>query len=95
MTDRNTVAELISRVAVLARQELAGWESHGPLGDRIQKAFVTHEGDRYTVIRDDDRTVLVFTSREWDAFADGVGKGEFDWDAGLSPYPESKKGASS
>jgi hypothetical protein len=40
------------------------------------------------VLRDDDRTVLVFTPCEWDAFIDGVNKGEFDMDEGILPIKE-------
>jgi hypothetical protein len=64
------IAELIRTVALLSRQEIDGWRSHGPIGDRIQRGFVTYEGERYAIIRDDDRTVLVFTPREWNAFTD-------------------------
>jgi hypothetical protein len=78
------IAELIRTVALLSRQEIDGWRSHGPIGDRIQRGFVTYNGERYAIIRDDDRTVLVFTPREWNAFTDGVDKGEFNREAGLT-----------
>jgi hypothetical protein len=85
---QDRVAEMIGRVAVRARQELEGWQTSGPPRDRIQLAYIGFEGDRYVILRDDDRTVLVFTPREWDAFIDGVNKGEFDMDTGILPIKE-------
>jgi hypothetical protein len=84
MTDRqHEIADLIKNVALVGRQELHGWRTHGPIGDRIQRAFVDFNHDRYTLVRDEDRAVLVFTPREWDAFVDGIDKGEFNEEAGI------------
>lgn len=84
MTDRqHEIADLIKTVALLSRQELHGWMTHGPVGDRVQQAFVDFNHDRYAIVRDEDRAVLVFTPREWDAFVDGITKGEFNAEAGI------------
>lgn len=91
---QKSVAEMMVRVAMLARQEIDGWQTHGPARDRLQHAFVGFEGERYTILRDDDRTVLVFTPREWDAFVDGVIKGEFDVEAGIRSIAENKEAVS-
>ena len=84
MTDQQPeIADLIKDVALLSRHEVYGWITHGPIGDRIQRAFVDFDRERYTIVRDEDRAVLVFTPREWDAFVDGIAKGEFDTEAGI------------
>jgi len=84
MTDRqHEIATLIKDVALLSRQELHGWLTHGPVGDRVQQAFVDFNHDRYAIVRDEDHAVLVFTPREWGAFVDGVSKGEFNREAGI------------
>lgn len=77
------VCSLIATVAVLARQEIEGWITHGSVADRVQHAVIKFEERHYAVVRDSDRTVLVFTQDEWDAFKDGVDKGEFDMEMGL------------
>lgn len=82
--DQHEIADLIKSVALLSRQELYGWITHGPIGDRVQQAFVEFDRERYTIVRDEDRAVLVFTTREWDAFVDGITKGEFDTEAGIA-----------
>lgn len=50
---------------------------------RLEYAFVPHDdGVTYVVLRSvgrcDERTVLVFTPSEWDAFLAGARDGEFD-----------------
>lgn len=77
------VCDLVAMVAVLARQEVDGWITHGPVTDQMQYALIRFEGQRYALVRDNDRTVLVFTQGEWDAFKDGINKGEFDMEMGL------------
>lgn len=91
---QKSISELICKVAALGRQEVEGWVTHGPTQDRVQYAAVGLEGERYTILRDDDRTVLVFTPREWDAFVDGVTKGEFDMEAGVRAAIEDTEGKS-
>jgi hypothetical protein len=81
--DEERVCNLIAAVAVLARQEVEGWITHGSAMDRIQRAAVEFEDRQYVLLRDDDRTVLVFTQEEWGAFKDGINKGEFDMEIGL------------
>lgn len=88
---QSNVCDLIVLVAILARQELHGWNTHGPVTDRIQHAAVEFEDSRYMIVRDDDSTVLVFTQKEWEAFADGVIKGEFDLNAGICRIDEYKE----
>ena len=50
----------------------------GPMGDKLHIAFVDHQCERYTLLRDEDETVLVYDHTEWSAFIDGVQNGEFD-----------------
>jgi hypothetical protein len=78
----------IAHAATLGRQLFDGWETVGDDGDRLQYVTLECDGETLTLVRDDNvnHSTLVFTSREWDAFKDGVSKGEFNVEMGLSPF---------
>jgi hypothetical protein len=78
------LAELIRRAAALALAPREAWVTTGPQGDQLRHASLSYGDSVFTLLCNDKGRVLVFTEREWDAFLDGVCKGEFDAEAGLS-----------
>ncbi|MGW4488886.1 DUF397 domain-containing protein [Amycolatopsis sp. NPDC004368] len=81
--EQNETAELMRQTAELALSPREGWTTYGPPGRALYRATVAHDGQEFTMLRDESNRVLVYTNREWDAFVDGVRKGEFDELAGL------------
>lgn len=89
---QHELADLIRRVAVLAMSTEDGWTTAGPPGDQLHRATVSYEDSEFTLLCNDKGKVLVYTEREWDAFLDGVRKGEFDAEAGLVASPTEGSG---
>ncbi|MGH3622862.1 MAG: DUF397 domain-containing protein [Sciscionella sp.] len=66
------------RAALHAQVDTVPWTTvTGPDGDSLHAAFVEHDGQRYTLLRDEHGTLLVYDEHEWACFLDGVRHDEF------------------
>jgi hypothetical protein len=70
---------MLKPLPAMLNLESAAWNTlAGPAGDKLYVAFVDHENERYTLLRDENDTVLVYNQKEWSAFILGTVDGEFD-----------------
>ncbi|MFF0144904.1 hypothetical protein ATK36_5693 [Amycolatopsis sulphurea] len=67
-TDLDThhgLAELIRQVAALALSGEVGWTVYGPPGDYLARGVISYQGRDFTLLRNGEGRVLVYTAREW------------------------------
>ncbi|MFE0020497.1 hypothetical protein [Amycolatopsis sp. NPDC059021] len=74
--ERATVAAFIGKVSARSSQMIHGWKTYGSGFDMLQTTEFEYAGEAFTVVRDHDLKVRVFSRHELSAFAEALRNGE-------------------